>query len=430
MFSFGYNNYFFNCLIFLTMKLTLLLLIFAFLINFVPCSYGQSISQWRGANRDGIYPDQNLLKVWPEAGPKLLWLTEELGNGYSSPVIADGKLYINGEIDSISHVFAFDQNGKLLWKTPNGREFFGEGYSASFPGARSAPTIYNDLIYVTSGLGRIACLNATSGKEKWAVDMVKDLGGKLNYFGYSESLLVDDKLVYCYPGGDETNFVALDKLTGKMVWKSKAMGDPVAFCSPMMIRLPDRNVLATVSHNYLLGLDARNGELLWSFHEDSVKLEGDYCNTPIYSDGFIYNVSGIEKGTGAYKLQLSPDGKSINEIWRNSRVKNAMGGMVKIGDHLFCTSDDKKLKCLDLRSGIVVDSLSNMRGTLISADDHLYCYSDNGRVNLIKISVSKMEVVSQFKIDKGTKEHFSHPVIANGVLYVRHGNALMAYQIK
>ena len=393
-------------------------------------STGQDISQWRGPNRDGIYPDKNLLNVWPEAGPKLLWLTEELGNGYSSPVIADGRLYINGEIDSISHVFAFDQNGKLLWKTPNGREFFGEGYSASFPGARSAPTVYDNLIYVTSGLGRIACLDAASGKEKWAVDMVKDLGGKLNYFGYSESLLVDDKWVYCYPGGDETNFVALDKLTGKMVWKSKALGDPVSFCSPMMIRLPERNVLTTVSHNYLMGLDALNGELLWSYHEDSVKLEGDYCNTPIYSDGFIYNVSGIEKGTGAYKLQMSPDGKSIKEIWRNSRVKNAMGGMVKIGDHLFCTSDDKKLKCLDLKSGMVVDSLSNMRGTLISADNHLYCYTDNGRVNLIQLNGTKMEVVSQFKIDKGTKEHFSHPVIANGVLYVRHGNALMAYGIK
>jgi len=402
----------------------------ALLLFTVLNSIGQDISQWRGPNRDGIYPDKNLLKVWPETGPKLLWLTEELGNGYSSPVIADGRLYINGEIDSISHVFAFGQNGKLLWKTPNGGEFFGEGYSASFPGARSAPTVYNNLVYVCSGLGRIACLDAASGKEKWAVDMVKDLGGKLNYFGYSESLLVDEKLVYCYPGGDETNFVALDKLTGKMAWKSKAMGDPVSFCSPLMIRLPERNVLATVSHNYLMGLDARNGELLWSFHEDSVKLEGDYCNTPIYSDGFLYNVSGIEKGTGAYKLQLSPDGKSIKEIWRNSRVKNAMGGMVKIGDHLFCTSDDKKLKCLDLKSGMVVDSLSNMRGTLISADDHLYCYTDNGRVNLIQLTGTKMKVVSQFKIDKGTKEHFSHPVIANGVLYVRHGNALMAYQIK
>jgi len=409
-------------------KLTLIT--FLLLLIFVFNSQSQNLAQWRGANRDGIYPDKNLLETWPEAGPKLLWMTEGIGHGYSSPVISGGTLFINGEIDSISHIFAFGQNGQLLWKTPNGREFFGEGYSASFPGARSAPTVYNDLIYVCSGLGRIACLEAASGKERWAVDMIRDLGGKGNYFGYSESLLVDEKYVYCFPGGTETNMAALDKNTGRTVWTSKALGDGVSFCSPIMIRLPERNVLVTLSHEYLMGLDARNGELLWSLKEDSVKLEGDYCNTPVYSDGFIYNVSGIEKGTGAYKLQLSPDGKSIQKIWSNAKVKNAMGGLVKIDDHIFCATDDKKLKCVDLKSGMVVDSLSNMRGSLISADDHLYCYNDNGRVNLIKLTGTKMEVVSQFKIDKGTKEHFSHPVIANGVLYVRHGNALMAYGIK
>jgi len=179
-----------------------------------------------------------------------------------------------------------------------------------------------------------------------------------------------------------------------------------------------------------LGLDAGNGELLWSFKEDSVKLEGEYSNTPIYSDGFLFNVSGVKMGTGAYKLQLSPDGKSIREIWRNGKVKNSIGGLVKISNHLYCTSDDNKLKCIDLKSGNVVDSLPHMRGSLIWADNHLYCYNDNGRINLIRLSGSKMEAVSQFKIDKGKKEHFAHPVIANGVLYIRHGNALMAYGIK
>jgi len=412
------------------MKSNLLILIFAFFFNFVTNSYGQSISQWRGTNRDGIYPDKNLLKIWPEAGPKLLWLTEEIGNGYSSPVIAEGKLYINGEIDSISHVFAFDQNGKLIWKTPNGKEFFGEGYSANFPGARSAPTVYNDLIYVCSGLGRIACLEAATGKERWTVNMVRDLGGKLNMFGYSESLLVDETKVYCYPGGSESNVVALDRFTGKVVWTSKALGDAVSFCSPVIIKLPELNVLVNLSREYLMGLDAKNGELLWSLKEDSVKLEGEYCNTPIYADGFIYEISGVEKGSGAFKLELSPDGKSIKRIWKNDKVKNPMGGFVKFGDRIYATSEDKKLKVLDTQTGQVVETLSGMKGSLIAADNLLFCYTDNGYVNLIKGIGSKLEVVSKFKIEKGTKEHFSHPVIANGVLYVRHGNALMAYQIK
>ena len=405
--------------------------------NFIICllvvactQSNQKISQWRGANRDGIYKEKNLLKTWPETGPKLLWLTEEIGNGYSSPVISGNRLFINGEIDSVSHVFAFDLNGKLIWKTPNGKEFFGEGFSASFPGSRSAPTVYNDLIYVCSGLGRIACIEAVSGKEIWAVDMVSELGGKLNMFGYSESLLVDEKHVYCYPGGIETNLAALDKLNGKIVWTSKALNDAVSFCSPMDVKLKEINILVTLSHEYLMGIDMRNGEVLWSVKEDSVKLEGEYCNTPVQSGRFIYEVSGVEKGTGAFKLELARDGKSVKEVWRNTKVKNAISGLVIVGDKLYCSTDEKKIKCLDVNSGIVVDSIPNLRGSIIYADDHLYCYSDNGYVNLIKPSDGNIEVVSKFKVEKGTKEHFAHPVIANGVLYIRHGNALMAYQIK
>jgi len=409
---------------------------FKFLFSFICIilviqnTQSQTISQWRGVNRDGIYPDKNLLKTWPQSGPNLLWQTETIGNGYGSPVIAGDKLFVNGEVDSISHVFAFDLKGSLIWKAPNGKEYFGKGYSASFPGARSTPTVYDNCVYVCSGLGRIACLDFTSGKEKWAVDMINDLGGKLNMFGYSESLLVDDKNVYCYPGGSESNVVALDRTTGKVVWSSKAKGDAVSFCSPIIIKFPQLDVFVTLAHDYLLGLDARNGELLWSYKQDSTKLEGAHCNTPIYSDGYIYNVSGDDKGNGAYKLKLDASGRNISEVWRNGKVLNALGGMIKMDDKLYSTSKDNKLKCLDLKTGTVIDSISGIKGSIIYADDHLYAYSDNGNINLIDFRGPKMQVISKFKIEKGTKEHFSHPVIANGVLYIRHGKAMMAYSIK
>jgi WD40 repeat protein len=239
-----------------------------------------------------------------------------------------------------------------------------------------------------------------------------------------------------------------------MVWTSKALGDPVSFCSPMMIMLPERdinkklrdvatgkmvekldhypelNILVTLSHSYLLGINAKTGEVLWSHKEDSVKLEGEHCNTPLYADGFIYSISGDENGNGAYKIRLSDDGKRIREVWRNGKVKNPLGGFMKIGDRIYTTSDDKKLKVLDVNTGQIVETLSGMKGSLIAADNLLFCYTDNGYVNLISGVGSKLEVAGKFKITKGEKEHFAHPVIANGVLYVRHGNVLMAYQVK
>jgi outer membrane protein assembly factor BamB len=394
------------------------------------CTDKNNIAQFRGANRDGIYQESGLLKVWPADGPKLLWETETIGHGYGSPVVLNNMLYVNGEVDSISHLFAFDLKGNLLWKSPNGREFYGEGFSAGFPGSRSTPTVYKGLVYVNSGLGHMACFDAKTGKEIWATGMVKDLGGVLNYFGYCESLLVDEKNVYCFPGGKESNVMALDRLTGKKVWTSKALADDVAFTSPIIINLPGKKLFVTVSKNNLFALDALNGDLLWSVKEDSVKYEGAYCNTPLYSEGFIYEISGVEKGSGAFKLKLSDDGNTVTQVWKNSNVKNETGGFVKIGDKIFTSSDDKKLKCLDSNTGAVTDSIKNLRGALIYADKKLYCYGDNGNMNLIGLNGSKMELISKFKVEKGTKEHLAHPVISDGVLYIRHGKALMAYQIK
>jgi outer membrane protein assembly factor BamB len=399
------------------------------LISACSSDKSQKVAQWCGTNRDGVYHETNLLKTWPAGGPKLLWETEIIGKGYGSPVATDKAVYVNGEIDSISHLFAFDLNGKLLWKAPNGPEFFGKGFPAGFPGARSTPTVFGQRAYVLSGLGRLACIDIKTGKEVWSKHMVNDFGGKMNEFGYSESLLVDEKLVYCFAGGTDSNVVALDRFTGNVVWSSKALSDQVAFTSPIMISLPERNMFVTISNNYFFALDAKNGELLW-ITKDTVKYDGDYCNTPIYSGGFIYGISGIEKIGGAHKMALAADGKSVNEVWRNSDVLNEMGGFVKVEDRIYTTTEEKKLMCLDTQTGAVVDTLSGQRGTLIYADKQLYCYGDNGNMNLIDISSPKMKLVSKFKIEKGDKEHLAHPAISNGVLYIRHGKALMAYQIK
>lgn len=411
------------------MKSQTTLIVFVVLLLAGVSAQSQTVAQWRGANRDGIYHESGLLKTWPAEGPKLLWETEAIGNGYGSPMVWNNKVYVNGEIDSIGYLFSFDFQGKLLTKIPYGREFVGEGFSAGFPGPRSSVTIYNGLVYLCSAMGRIVCFDAETGKEIWAKEMVADFGGMLSYFGYCESLLVDEKVVYCFPGGMESNIVALDRFTGNVVWTSKALADNVAYTSPIIINLPERNVFVTMSKNNLLALDTKNGELLWSIKEDSVKQEGKYCNTPIYDNGFLYTISGVDYGTGASKLQLAPDGKSVSNVWRNNNIKNETGGFLKVNNNLYVTTKDNKLKALDTTTGEVVDSLRNIRGSVIFADNRLYCYTDNGNMNLIGFTDDKMAAISKFKIEKGTKEHMAHPVISNGVLYVRHGKALMAYQI-
>jgi outer membrane protein assembly factor BamB len=130
------------------------------------------------------------------------------------------------------------------------------------------------------------------------------------------------------------------------------------------------------------------------------------------------------------KLKLSPDGKSVQELWRNADAKNLFGGFIVAKNNLYVTSKNKKLWCVNTETGAVVDTLRNMNGSLIFADNKLICYADNGNVNLIDLSGPNMEVTGKFKIEKGTKEHIAYPIIDKGVLYIRHGKAMMAYQIK
>jgi outer membrane protein assembly factor BamB len=260
--------------------------------------------------------------------------------------------------------------------------------------------------------------------------MVADLGGYLNEFGYSESPLIDGDNIFCMPGGGNANVAALNRFTGKTIWTSKALGDTTAFCSPIMITLPLRKVFVTISRHNIFGLDATNGDLLWSQKIENFRYDGEHCSTPVYADGFLYYIVEDENGNGAVRLDIAPDGKSIKEIWRNKRATNAMGGYVKADNHLFTTTNKKKLICIDTTTGSVVDSLSANKGSLIYADNLFYCYNETGSMKLIKYDNNKLSEVSKFKIDKGTKEHFSHPVIANGTMYIRHGKALMAYDIK
>jgi outer membrane protein assembly factor BamB len=269
-----------------------------------------------------------------------------------------------------------------------------------------------------------------TGKEKWAVDMINNLGGLDEEFGIAESPLVDGDLLYCFPGGPKTNFAALNRFTGKTVWTSRALGDTTSFCSPILVNLSSRKIIVTMSRHYLLGIDAKNGDLLWSHKIENYKYDGDHCNTPVYADGFIYYTTAEENGNGLVKLRLSPDGKKIEELWRNKNAKNAFGGFIKWENHIFMTTDKKILICIDLEKGNEIGSLRSNSGSLIYADNRFYSYNDNGDMKLIKFDNNKFAEVGKFKVNKGSKEHFSHPVIGNGVLYIRHGNALIAYAIR
>ena len=203
-----------------------------------------------------------------------------------------------------------------------------------------------------------------------------------------------------------------------------------------MIKLPSINILVTFTAYNMLGIDAETGKLLW-FHEQvntpvaerKPGMGDTQSNSAYYENGYIYYVAG--DGNCGVKLKLSEDGKQITKVWQNPAIDNYMGGFIKFGDRIYTGSDSKRsLICANANTGQVVDSLKIGTGSIALADNMLYYYNQRGEMNLVNPTPAKLELVSKFKITAGTKEHFSHPVIKDGVLYIRHGKAFMAYDIR
>lgn len=386
--------------------------------------YAQETVQWRGPQRDGIYTEKNLLRVWPESGPDLVWKYEGLGKGFSSAVVTSNRVYITGTIDSISNIFAFDFTGNLLWKKPYGREWM-----KTYPGVRTTPLICDGRGYILSGLGVLYCFNAENGDIIWTKDFFKDFDGKNIPHGISENLLIDGEKLFCVPGGVDANVVALNRITGDVIWISKGNGEVSAYSNPLLINIDGKKFFITMTFKTVLSINAENGDVAWKY--DSLKtLYGIHANTPFYRDGYLFIQDGYERGCMMFKI--TNGGYSAERIWKNDLMDETQGHAVIIDDRIYGAAESKKMFCcLDWYTGKVLFTTDKIAdGTTVIADDGLlYCCTYGGKFSLVKPTENSFEVISTFQVGSRKNDHISHPVIKDGRLYVRHENTLWVYSI-
>lgn len=402
------------------------------LLLIIPSPQDKSkIYEWRGKDRLGIFNESNLLKSWPEEGPKEIWSIDNIGNGFVTPIFTEDKFYITGETDSMLVLYCFNLKCEKQWQTTLGKEWM-----KSYPGSRTIPTIVDDLIYVGSGFGNLYCLNRTNGKVIWSKDLILDLKGILPLHGHSEAPLIQDEKVFWTAGGKVNNVIALNRFTGKLIWANKGFGETSAYNPPKLIEHGGRSILVTFSAYHLMGFDTKDGKLLWAHEQDNYTPDkrgpgyGDtHCNTVLYDNGSIYYVAG--DGNCAVKLRLSDDGTGITQLWRNKGFDSYMGGIVKIDNYMYgCGTVSPDIRAINAETGVLTDSLRIGIGALIAADNMLYYYTQKGDLMLLGYNQGKIEKVSSFRITKGNAQHFAHPVINKGILYQRHGKVLMAFDIK
>jgi outer membrane protein assembly factor BamB len=386
--------------------------------------------QWRGPERDGTSKETGLLQRWPEGGPKLLWKSTVVGDGYSTPVVVKGRVYLMGNkgMDDEFVLCLEEETGKKVWSTRVGR--VGKNYFQQWPGARSTPTVGGDVLYALGSDGDLVCLETSGGRTRWHKDLRKEFGGRPGPWAYSESPLVDGDRVFCTPGGKEATLLALHKKDGSAVWKCAAPdGDYAAYSSIVPATVGGRKEYVQFTQKGLVGVDAKTGKLLWRYTR-TAKLSPANIPTPVVHDNYVFSSTGFGGG-GVIKLVPEGDGVKADPVWVSRQLANPLGGVVLVKGHLYGTNVSK-LVCVDFLTGKVKwDDRSVGKGSICYADGRLYVRGEDGAVALVEATPAGYKEHGRFtQPDRSDKPAWPYPIVANGRLYLRDWGVLLCYDVR
>ncbi|HEX5272827.1 MAG TPA: PQQ-binding-like beta-propeller repeat protein, partial [Gemmataceae bacterium] len=406
--------------------------------------------QFRGPNRDNVSKETGLLKTWPAAGPKLAWTYANLGNGYSGPAVVGDTLYVLGTRDADEFLIALD-----LTKNPPTEKWPAVKIGPVFTwrgnlwnkGPSSTPTVAGGHVFALGGQGNLVCVT-TAGKEVWRKGMVSNLGGQINPiqspvpegWGYTWSPLVDGDNVICVPGGPKGMVAALDAKTGNVVWRSKDLKQQATYSSPVISEAGGVRQVVVMTQEGAAGVSAKDGSLLWEYKREEPF--GDIvAPTPIVKGDQVLITAGPGGGYDLIKLAKGDSKFTATAVVSDNKVENTHGDVVMVEDHVYGCSGEGRTKwfCINFKTGKVewtAPTPGNKFGkaSLLYADGHFYVLGDKGCVALMEATPAvKFKEVSGFQLPDESKIRpqrggvWTHPVVANGKLYLRDQELLFCY---
>jgi outer membrane protein assembly factor BamB len=384
--------------------------------------------QWQGPARTTISRETGLLKSWPKEGPPLAWKASGLGGGYCTPSIAAGRILGMSYRGDDEVVWALDEtNGKELWVTrvaaANRKVGYGEG-------SRCTPTVDGEVLYALGVSGDLVCLNVADGKLLWQRSLVKDFGGNIPGWGYSESPLVDGDRVIATPGGKKATLVALNKKTGETIWQAQVpQGDGAHYASAIRAEVNGQAQYIQFLRGGLVGISATDGTFLWRYNKPANGTAN--CSTAIVHDNRVFGASAY--GTGGGLVRLTPEGSMVKaeEVYFTKDMKNHHGGMVLLDGYLY-GSNEGELVCLEFKTGEVKwRERKPGKGSISYADGHLYYRNEGGPVVLVEATPNDYVECGRFnQPERSKKRAWAHPVVANGKLYLLDQDTLFCYDVK
>jgi len=381
--------------------------------------------QWRGPDRNGIAKETGLLKAWPAAGPTVVWSIANIGEGYGSISIKGDRIFVQGVKDKQSSVFCLNRaDGKIVWVAALGARL---GQDRG-PGPRGTPTVDGEQLYALAENGELACLKATDGSIVWRRNILKDFGGRNPKWLISESPLVEANNVIVTPGGEGASIVALDKLTGKTVWKTNELSDEAGYSSCLAVDIQGVRTIVGFTGNAGVGVRASDGKLMWRYEKVSNRTAN--ITTPVFYDNKVFYTSGYDTGCALLSVKAQGGEVKADEIYFNREMMNHHGGVVLIDGYVY-GFNNSILSCVEFATGKTVwRDRSVGKGTLTFADGHLYLLSENNVAGLAEATPAGYKETGRFQIADQGWPSWAHPVVCAGKLYIRNQGTLTCYAVK
>jgi outer membrane protein assembly factor BamB len=367
--------------------------------------------QWRGPARNGVSQEQGWLDQFSEQGPSIAWKTT-VGLGFSSFVVAKGKAYTAGHDQGADTVFCLNAlTGKEIWKQSYaadlGNKFFDGGTTGT-------PTLDGNHLYWLSRWGDLFCFEADTGKIIWNRQLVKDTEAHIPTWGFTGAPTVYKNLLILNVG--EAG-MAVDKATGKEVWKS---GDgEAAYNTPLPVTRGDKTEIWFANGEAFLSVAPETGKENWRMKW--LTQYGVNASDPIPYGDKVFVSTGYGKGDCLFKPGATPDAEP-EVIWKNRILRTQIGNDVLVDKYIYGvdgdTTERAQLKCIEIESGKQLWAQPDFgTGGIIVADGKIIALAARGELMIAPVSAESFKPTARAQILGG--KSWTAPVLANGLLFCR-----------
>lgn len=386
----------------------------------------QDWPQFLGPARNGTYSGNDLAAKWGPAGPAVVW-KKEVGQGFSSPVVAQGRLILFHRVGDKELVEALDAvSGRPIWSfdyPTRYRDDFGFD-----EGPRSAPTVAGGRVYTFGAEGALHCLDFATGKKIWSLDTHKQFQVAKGFFGAAGAPLVDGDRVFMNIGGAIAGLVAFDAATGKTLWT--VPNQEASYSSPVAATIHGSRHVLFFTRSGLVDVDPATGKVRYELPWRARMRASVNAATPVVVDDMVFLSASY--GTGAVLLQIGPDG--LKKIWASDdALTNHYATSVYKDGFLYGfhgrQEEGQSLRCIEFKTGKVrwnVDGFG--AGTITLAGDKLLIMREGGELILAAASPAAFQKTSEAKVLPPTVR--SYPAFASGRMYIRNEKTLICLNLK